>query len=129
MKVLKTGVIYFTLIFGTGFVLGLIRILWVVPRLSARAAEQLETPITLGVIFFTAGWIVRHYSLPPNPIIRLGVGFLALGLLLIVEFMVVLWLQGITISEYIANRDPVSGTVYAFSLVIFAIMPLIVSRR
>lgn len=40
----------------------------------------------------------------------------------------VLWLQGITIRESIADRDPVSAAVYAVSLILFALMPLFVSR-
>ena len=50
---------------------------------------------------------------------------LALVCLLAVEFTVVLWLQGITIRESIAKRDPVSGAVYAASLILFALMPLL----
>jgi type IV secretory pathway TrbD component len=48
--------------------------------------------------------------------------------LLLVEFTVVLWLQGISIAESFANRDPVSGTAYLFSLALFALMPLLVNR-
>ncbi len=39
MQILKPGVLYFAVVFGVGFVLGPIRILWVVPRLGARMAE------------------------------------------------------------------------------------------
>jgi hypothetical protein len=34
MQILKAGVLYFALVFGAGFVLGPIRILWAVPRLG-----------------------------------------------------------------------------------------------
>ena len=44
------------------------------------------------------------------------------------EFTMVLWLQGITLRESIASRDPVSGSVYAASLVAFARMPMLVRR-
>jgi hypothetical protein len=37
----------FALVFGMGFVLGTIRTLLVVPRVGARTAEQMETPIML----------------------------------------------------------------------------------
>jgi hypothetical protein len=36
MQVLKAGVLYFVLVFGAGFVVGPIRILWVVPRFGTR---------------------------------------------------------------------------------------------
>jgi hypothetical protein len=47
MQILKAGVLYFALVFGTGFVLGPIRILWVVPRFGARIAELMEAPIMI----------------------------------------------------------------------------------
>jgi hypothetical protein len=47
MQILKAGVLYFAVIFGAGFVLGLVRILWLVPRLGTRVAELLEAPIML----------------------------------------------------------------------------------
>ena len=45
MQILKAGVLYFALVFGAGFVLGPIRILWVVPRFGTSMAELMETPI------------------------------------------------------------------------------------
>jgi len=52
-------------------------------------------------------------------------GFVVLGLLQVAEFTLVLWLQGMSFSEYLATRDPVSGTVYYVMLGVFAVMPLI----
>jgi len=56
-------------------------------------------------------------------------GLVALGLLLSAEFALVLWLRGMTITEYLAGRDPVSGTAYLIALGMFAIMPIFVARR
>lgn len=124
MQILRAGILYFAVVFGAGFLLGFIRILWVVPRLGERTAELLKTPIMLVVIVLTAKWIVRRLVLPPTPFARLGVGFVALGLLLIVEFTVVLVLRGLTINQYFESRDPVAGTVYILMLGLFAVMPL-----
>jgi hypothetical protein len=57
-----------------------------------------------------------------------GAGF-ALGLLLAAEFAVILALRGATITEYVASRDTVAGTVYLVLLGVFAVMPLLVARR
>ena len=48
MQILKAGVLYFALVFGVGFELGPIRIMWAVPRFGERTAELMETPIMLG---------------------------------------------------------------------------------
>jgi hypothetical protein len=59
----------------------------------------------------------------------LGVGFVALALLLVAEFAMVLGVQGLTLGEYVASRDPVAGAVYIVMLGVFAAMPLLVARR
>jgi len=128
-QTLKAGVFYFALVFAAGFVLGTIRTLWIVPRVGARTAELMETPIMFAVTVLAARWVARRLLLPPTVATRLGFGFVALGLLLITEFTVVLWLRGLTIREYLAGRDTVAGTVYLIMLVVFALMPLLVARK
>jgi hypothetical protein len=129
MQILKAGVLYFALVFGAGFVLGPIRILWVVPRFGTRMAELMETPIMFVVIIVAAQWIVRRLAVPSTPSSRLGMGLVALGLVLVAEFTLVLWLRGLSISEYLESRDPVSGTVYYVMFGVFAIIPLLLARR
>ncbi len=55
-------------------------------------------------------------------------GCIALIFMLITEFGFVLWIRGLSIKEYFATRDPVSGTAYYLLLVVFAIMPVFISR-
>ena len=129
MQFLKAGVAYFAIVFGAGFVLGPIRILWLTPRFGTRLAELMETPIMFVVILVAARWIVRRLALPSRASSRLGMSFIALGLMLIAEFTLVLWLRGLSIRDYLASRDPVSGTVYYAMLGVLAIMPLLVARR
>ncbi len=129
MKIIKAGALYYAVVFGTGFVLGTIRVLWVVPYFGTRMAELMETPIMFMVTILAARWVIRRLAIPRTPPKRLGVGFVALGLLLVSEFSLVLWLRGIPISDYLAGRDPISGTVYYVMLGIFAIMPLLVARQ
>jgi hypothetical protein len=128
-QILKASSLYFALVFGAGFVLGTIRVLWAVPAFGARTAELWETPIMFAVIILAARWTVRRLAIPIEPARLLAIGFVALSLLLIVEFTVVLWLQGLTMREYFASRDPVSGTVYFVMLGVFAVMPMLVSLR
>jgi hypothetical protein len=128
MQILKAGVLYFLVVFGAGFMLGPIRILWVAPRLGARVAELLEAPIMLVITIVAARWIIRRLAVAATPWSRLGMGGVALGLTLIAEFTLVLWLRGLSIREYLSTRDPVAGTVYYVILGAFALMPLLVAR-
>ncbi len=126
---LKAGLLYFAIVFGAGFVLGPIRLRWVVPQFGTRKAELMEAPVMLMVTIISARWIVQELAVPDTPSIRLGMGCIALGLMLVAEFVFVLWLlRGISIREYFSTRDPVSGTVYYLLLLVFAIMPLLVDR-
>ncbi len=129
MQLLKAGAAYFALVFGAGFVLGSIRVLWVVPRFGERTAELMETPLMLVVTILAARWITRRLIMPTTRSTRLGVGLVALGLLLVAEFTVVFWLRGLTIDQYFASRDPVAGAVYIVMLGVFAMMPLLMGRR
>jgi hypothetical protein len=128
MPILKAGALYFVVVFGAGFVLGAIRTLWVVSRVGTRTAELMEMPIMLAVTIVAARWTVLRLAVPSVPSARLGMGGVALVLMLVAEFGLVLWLRGLSIREYLATRDPVSGTAYYLLLMVFAIMPLLVSR-
>ena len=108
MQTLKAGALYFAFVFGAGFALGTIRILWVVPLLGTRVAELMEAPFMLTITIASARWVIRRLAVRPAPSSRLGMGVIALGLLLAVEFTLVLWLRGLSMREYFANRDPVS---------------------
>jgi hypothetical protein len=129
MQLLTAGALYFALVFGAGFVLGTIRVLWVVARVGERSADLMETPIMLVVIMLAARWVARRLAVSSAPTTRLGVGGVALGFLLVAELTMVLWLRGLTMGEYVASRDPVAGMVYFVMLGVFAVMPLLVARR
>lgn len=120
--------LYFLLVFAAGFVLGVVRTLWVVPHVGERLAELFEAPLMLAAIWFSARIVTQRFP-ASRPVTLLASGGLALALLLIVEFTVVLSLRGLAIDEYIAARDPVAGSVYAVLLIVFAVMPWWVGKR
>lgn len=129
MQVLKAGVLYFALVFGAGFALGLVRTLWLVPHFGTRMAELMEMPIMLVVIIASARSIVRRLAVPSRPSSRIGMGCVGLSLLLVAEFTLVLSLRGMSVSEYLASRDPVAGAIYYAMLAVFAAMPRLANRR
>jgi hypothetical protein len=128
MRILKAGLLYFAIVFGTGFVLGTIRTLWVIPRIGTRWAELMETPIMIVVTILAAHWVVLRLTIPSTVSARLIMGGLGLGFLLGAELSLVR-LRGLSLLEYFSTRDPVSGSVYYAALAIFAVMPLLVARR
>lgn len=127
MQIVKAAFLYFALVFAAGFVLGIVRTVWVASRLGRRRAELLEAPFMLVVTVVAAGWTIARLAVPGMLSTRLGMGGLALSLMIVAEFGLVRWLRGVSIREYLATRDPVSGTVYYVLLAIFALMPLLLS--
>ena len=109
-QALKVGALYFAAVFAVGFVLGTIRTLWVTPRIGARTAELIESPIMLVVAVLAARAVVRRHAGLTNWMNWLSVGLFALALMLLVEFTVVLWVRGLSLAQYVATRDPVSST-------------------
>lgn len=83
----------------------------------------------LAVAIAAAHWIIRSLAVPSATLIRLGMGCVALTLMLLAEFTFVLWLRGLSIRQYFATRDPIAGTVYYITLGAFAVMPLLPGRR
>ena len=127
MKTARAGLTYFAIIFGVGFALGTIRMLLVVPRVGVRTAELMEEPIMFVVVFFAARWLVRWFSLESLSA-RFSAGFIGLGLLVAAEYGL-LRAQGLTFHEYLARRDAIAGAVYLVMLLVFAVMPALITPR
>lgn len=126
-RILRGSTVYFAIVFGSGFLLGPIRLLWVVPRFGERNAELMEMPIMLLVIVFAALAVKRLCD--GRGSIALMIGIIAFALMVTAELSAVPRVRGVTLSDYLQNRDPVSGSVYLAMLVVFALMPWLVARR
>ena len=126
---LKAGGLYFLLVFGAGFVFGVVRELLVVPRVGVMWAELLETPFMLVAIVVSARWVVRRMCVSGAAAARLVMGLVALVLLLAAEVGMVLQLRGMTLAGYLEGREPVSGTVYLVMLALYAAMPWLIGAR
>ena len=129
MQMLKAGTVYFLIVVGAEFVLEVIRLQVVALHVGERLAEMLEIPNVLLATIIGARWIVDRFTLPPLPGIRLGVGLVALMLLLIAEGTVILPLHGLTVSEYFAARDSVVGVAPLGALGVLTAMPFLVGYR
>jgi hypothetical protein len=116
------------LVFGVGFVLGIVRVLALVPRLGERWAELAEMPLMLIAIIVSARFAVRRFPATQRASYVVS-GGIALFLLVVVELSVVLAMRGVSISQYVAERDPVAGSAYVVMLVVFALMPWLVGGR
>ncbi|HRI38709.1 MAG TPA: hypothetical protein PLO50_09150, partial [Nitrospira sp.] len=87
----------------------------------------LEMPLMLGVIVAAARWVVHHKP-DARQSTTLPIGFIAMGLVLLADLGVGMWLRGLSATEVFLHRDPVSGVAYYAALLLFAIMPAIINR-
>ena len=127
--VVQAGAAYFALVFAAGFLLALIRIPFLVPRLGERVAELLEAPLMLVVIFIASRYVVHRFTLAASARLSIAVGMLALVLLLAAELLLAVALEGRSVAAYISDRDHISGSVYLASLLLYAVLPWLQFRK
>ncbi|MGE3978869.1 MAG: hypothetical protein AB7F94_14975 [Nitrospira sp.] len=128
-QVLKAGTIYFLVAVGTEFVLEVIRLQVVALHVGERLAEMLEIPNVLLATIIGARWVVDRFTLPPLPGIRLGVGLVALCLMLISEWTVIQTLQSLSVEGYVTSQDAAVGTIPVGALGVLTVMPFLVGYR
>ncbi len=129
MRILGPAAAYFGFVFGAGFVLGTLRVLWLVPRIGARFAELVESPLMFLVTLLAARWVTAHFRDSAKPRDRLAMGLTALAFLLAAEVGLGLALRGGSVRAILLDKDPVSGTVYYALLGVYAVMPWLLGSR
>ena len=100
-KTIRAGLTYFAIVLGTGFVLGVFRVAFLVPRIGERWAELAEMPIMATVIFLAAGFILRRFPAICSPARCLAAGVLALALSVCAELGLAVVLQSQTLAEFL----------------------------
>ena len=123
MRVTLAMLFYFGLVFGTGFLLGPIRVLWLEPRFGPIIATACEAPFLLIAMLIAARRVPRVLNIRRDPKTLVLVGIGSLALLQIADFTVGFWLRGITPTEQFAQLLTGQGSIYAALLALFAIMP------
>lgn len=93
---LKAGLTYFAVVFCTGFVLGMVRVPFLVPRVGTRAAELIEAPLMLLATVLAARWVVRRFCQPCGAGTVLAAGGLAAALVLLADLAVGVFLRGMS---------------------------------
>lgn len=129
LRIFRLSGLYFTIVFGAGFILGPIRVLMLEPRLGTRIAELLEMPVMLLIIWVAASWISQRFTQDLSASERFSVGALAIIGVLIADTAVGVFLRGMTVAEVFLRRDAVSSIAYYGLLTLCAILPWLQGRR
>jgi len=128
VTIVSAALLYFLAVFGAGFALGPIRVLWLEPRLGVAAATLCEAPFLLFAMIAAAHWIPRIVSISAGTGAMLAMGLGALALQQAADFVVGTALRGISATDQWARLASPEGAIYAVLLVLFALMPAVVNR-
>ena len=82
---LGAGALYFAVMFGLGLLLGVVRTIFLEPWLGAAWAVAVEAVPMIAAMIAVAPWSARLFDLPPAVLSRLGMGMVALALLVLAE--------------------------------------------
>lgn len=129
VQVLQAGATYFLVVVGAECVLEIIRLQVVALHVSEKLAEMLEIPNVLLATIIGGRWVVDRFTLPPLPGIRLGVGLVALCLVLISEWTVMQALQSLSVEGYVAIQDAAVEPIPIGALGVLTVMPFLVGYR
>jgi hypothetical protein len=125
MRVVAAAVLYFLIVFGTGFLLGPVRVFWLEPRLGEAVATLCEAPFLLVAIVSAARWLPRMLNLKANILLLAGMGVGALFLQQLADFAVGGLLRGMTPAQQIAQLVRPAGLIYVVLLITFVTMPIL----
>ena len=121
----KTGAIYFALIFGLGFVLGTLRVLWLVPIIGETFAVLAEQPTMLTASWLAARWLVRRYGLAGLRA-KAVMGVTAFALLMLAEVTLASALFGQVPAEWLKSLFAMPGIIGLTGQILFALLPFLV---
>jgi hypothetical protein len=120
------GALYFVVMFALGFLLGFIRTLFLEPWLGAAVAVAVEAVPMIAAMIVVAPWAARVFDLSPEVPARLGMGAVALALLLLAETALDALLRGRVLwGERLRTTEGLIGLALQF---LYAAMPLIRRR-
>lgn len=131
MRVAAVSAVYAGVAFAAGFVLGTVRVLVLEPGLGAVGSVLVEGPIMLAFSYFAARWVVARWMFDASRGRRVGMGVIALAMLLLLEFAIAPlanadaaggWVRG-----FFAKFATTAGMIGAGLQVGFAVMPAAIS--
>lgn len=128
MRLVGAAAAYFAVVFGIGFILGPIRVLWLEPRVGARMAELIEAPFMLCAVVLAGRWVGHRLCAAFTPGARLQVGLLAGAFVLAADLALGVGLRGMSVTAVLAGRDLLTRSVYYALVALTAVAPWLFGR-
>lgn len=125
---IAAALLYVAVLFALGFVLGVIRTLFVEPALGPAAAVALEAVPMLAAMAVVAPWAARLGDVPSTVAARLGMGLVALLCLALLETAFAAVLRGRGPDFWLERPHTPEGRIGLGLMLAFALMPLLRRR-
>ncbi|MEO1135008.1 MAG: hypothetical protein AAFW68_00180 [Pseudomonadota bacterium] len=125
LNALKAGILYFGIVFLVGFLLGIVRILFLVPQFGETFAVLTEIPFILGASWLVCGFVVRRLSVEAQFSSRLTMGVCAFGLLMIAEILLGVIGFGRTLDQQLAAFVSEAGFLGLAGQILFGLFPVL----
>lgn len=124
---LAAGAIYFAVVFAAGFVLGVLRTLFVAPTLGPMGAVGLELPVILAVSWFACARILQRRPLQGGEAVVMGAS--AFALLMGAEAAVSMSLGGRSLAQHLTLYAEAPHLLGLAGQLAFACIPALQARR
>ncbi|MBX3428321.1 MAG: hypothetical protein KF779_01935 [Hyphomonadaceae bacterium] len=124
-RVPYAAALYFALVFAAGVLLGPVRVIWIEPWLGNTLAVVLEAPFLIAAIWFASRAAPKWAGVSGGWTSFLMIGVVALIMQQIADLAVGFGLRGMTFQDQMQHFTTPAGMIYAVTLLIFTLMPLI----
>ncbi len=124
-QAIRASVLYFTIVFLIGSVLGACRTLWLQAAVGEFNAVMIELPIMLVAAWLICRWLMQRFELDRSISAALIMGCMAFILLMLAEIALSLWLSDQTIAEHLSHYRHPAGALGLAGQVVFALFPVI----
>jgi hypothetical protein len=119
---------YWELVFAGAFALGVIRTVWLVPRIGELAAVACEVPLVLTLSWWAAQRITARWGIAGGGA-ALVMGLIAFTILMLAELALAQLLTGQSPQQWAAGLMTPAGALGLAGQVLFALMPWWVVQR
>lgn len=128
MRIASAAIAYWAVVFALGFVLGTIRVMWIIPLVGLLPATALELPVILLASWLVANWVLHTFSIV-LPSEALAMGALAFALLMASECVLAVVLMGQSPVDWIAGLLQPHALLGLAGQLVFALMPWLIAQR
>ena len=124
----QAGIAFYVLLFGLGFLLGVLRQILVQHGWSRDLLVLLEIPLLLAYAWWVTGWAVQRFAVPTDQAARLMMGGVMLALLRLSEAVIGSTLTGAGFFAQLIPVGSLMGAVELAAQMACALFPLLHAR-